>query len=134
MIIGVKGNHDDFSIYSDCGVCDISGKTYKYKGVTFAGIDGSFRYKDTSFPSHTQYESLLLAQNLSQADILITHDILLDSFDNDSAHGGLIGITQYIYSNSVKWHFHGHIHQSYQKQYENGTKEKSVYLCEWVEI
>ena len=27
MIIGVKGNHDAFSIYSDCGIRDVSGKT-----------------------------------------------------------------------------------------------------------
>lgn len=134
MIIGVKGNHDPFTIYSDYGIRDISGKSYKYKGVTFAGIEGSFRYKDAQFPSYTQYESLLLAQTLPQADVLLTHDVLLDNFECEPAHAGLIGITQYIYSNRVQWHFHGHIHHSYHKQYENGTNEKSIYLCEYVEI
>lgn len=29
---------------------------------------------------------------------------------------------------------HGHLHSSYQKEYDNGTVEKCVYLCEYLEI
>jgi len=133
-IVGIKGNHDPFSLYSDFGVRDISGEVFEYKGVRFAGIDGSFRYKNEPFPSHTQYESLAIAHRLPEADVLLTHDVMLSAFDRDPAHSGLIGITHYIYRNPVQWHLHGHIHQSYQRPYENGTIEKSVYQCEYFEI
>ncbi len=133
-IIAVKGNHDSFSIYSEFGVREISGESYECKGVRFAGLDGSFRYKNEEFPSHTQYESLAISRGLPQADVLLTHDIMLKDFHSDPAHSGLIGITDYIYRNRVQWHFHGHIHKSYVKQYGNGTREKSVYLCECFEI
>ena len=133
-IIGVKGNHDTFSIYSDFGVRDISGTVYEYKGVRFAGLDGSFGYKEGSYPSHTQYESLEISKSLPKADVLITHDMMFDDSGRDMAHCGLIGITHYIYTNSVGYHIHGHIHKSYENEYSNGTMEKSVHLCEYFEI
>ena len=133
-IIAVKGNHDVFDIYSKFGVRDISGNSIEYKGVRFVGLDVSFKYKTEPFPSHTQYESLVIANKLPRADILLSHDIMLSNFDREPAHSGLIGITYYIYANSVQWHFHGHIHKSYESEYLNGSREKSVYLCEYVEI
>jgi len=127
-------NHDSFSIYSDFGIRDIAGNVFEYKGACFAGLDGSFRYKNEPFPSHTQYESLQLACNLPEADVLLTHDVMLDNFEHEPAHSGLIGISYYIYKKAPIYHLHGHIHKSYEKQYDNGTKEKSVYLCEYIEI
>lgn len=133
-IIAVKGNHDSFSIYSDFGIRDVAGTVFEYKGIRFAGIDGSFRYKNERFPSHTQYESLRMALVLPKADVLLTHDVMLNNFECEPAHSGLIGITYYIYKNLPCHHIHGHIHKSYERQYNNGTEEKSVYLCEYVEI
>ena len=133
-IIAIKGNHDSFSQYREHGIRDISGSSYIYKGIRFAGIDGSFRYKNESFPSYTQYQSLALGHRLPSAEVLLSHDVAFESPVRDNAHLGLIGITHYIYKNSPRWHIHGHIHQSYEKEYDNGTKEKSVYLCECVEL
>lgn len=133
-IIALKGNHDTFSIYSDFGVRDIAGTDFEYKGVRFVGIDGSFRYKTERFPSHTQHGSLQIAHRLPEADVLLTHDIMLSDFGRDPAHAGLIGITYYIYEKKPIYHLHGHIHKSYWKRYENGTNEKSIYLCEYIEI
>lgn len=133
-IVGIRGNHDSFSIYSDYGVRDISGQVFTYRGVRFAGIDGSFRYKDEEFPSHTQYESLVLARALPEADVLLSHDVMLQDCFGGSAHAGLIGIAWYIYKNRVQWHFHGHIHIPYEHTYPNGTREKSVYLCQCMEV
>lgn len=133
-IIAVKGNHDSFSLYGKYGIMDISGSSYVYNGVRFAGIDGSFRYKNESFPSYTQHQSLALGDRLPAADVLLSHDLALTDFKKDTAHLGLIGITHYLYKNQTPWHIHGHIHQSYQKEYDNGTKEKSVYLCESLSI
>ncbi len=134
-IIGVRGNHDSFRLYADYGIFELDGKGYIYKGVKFAGIEGSFKYKVQKFPSYTHYESLLLASEMPQeADVLITHDAMFTESKYDVAHSGLIGITYYAYKNAVKWHIHGHTHKSYDNVYSNGTYEKCVYGCEVIEI
>lgn len=133
-ILAVKGNHDTLSFCEEFGVRDLSGDVFTYKGVRFAGLDGSFRYKPEKFPSHTQYQSLALARAMPPADVLITHDVPLSDVERSPVHAGLIGISYYVYANRVPWHIHGHIHKSYQAQYDNGTNEKSVYLCECIEI
>lgn len=135
-IVALKGNHDFDTLYSDHGIKEVSGKVFKYKGVTFAGIDGTFRYKNERFPSHTQYESLKIAAELPPADVLISHDRIF-SYANteDLTHVGLVGCTYYVFANDcVQWHIHGHIHLSYQDDYSNGTREKSVYMWEVIEI
>lgn len=133
-ILAVRGNHDSYDLYESVGIKEMSGRTFTYKGVTFAGIEGSFRYKDCNFPSFTQYESLYLFDKLKPADVLISHDCAFEHSKNDAAHAGLAGITSYICNHAPSYHIHGHIHQSYIKEYSNGTIEKSVYLCEYMEI
>lgn len=134
-IIALRGNHDNFEVYDEYGIRNINGTTFIYKGIRFAGIEGSFRYKNVEFPSYTHYESLRLASEMPlKADVLITHDRMFTESQYSDAHAGLVGITYYVYENAVQWHIHGHIHESYQKKYSNGTNEKSVYGCEYLEI
>lgn len=137
-IIAIKGNHDVMDQYSSRHITEISGTTFTCKDVTIAGIEGSFKYKQENFPAFTQYESLLLAKQMLQStpktDIPITHDSMFKNAMANHAHVGLIGISYYIYASSIQWHFHGHIHRSSINKYENGTREKSVYLYEIIEI
>lgn len=134
-IIALRGNHDKFDIYDKYGIKNINGQVYDYNGVKFIGIEGSFKYKDASFPSYTHYESLVLATSMPQdADVLLTHDSMFRENKYDTAHIGLAGITYYLFENKTKWHIHGHIHKSYQSNYSNGCIEKSVYGCEYIEI
>lgn len=125
-IIALRGNHDNFDVYDKYGIQNINGKIFTYKGIRFAGIEGSFKYKKEDFPSYTHYESLLLAFKMhQQADILITHDCAFMESKYDIAHSGLASIIYYIYKNRVQRHIHGHIHKSYKKKYSNGTKVRA---------
>ena len=134
-IIALRGNHDCFDVYDKHGIKNINGEIFTYKGVRFAGIEGSFKYKKEEFPSYTHYESLALAYKMpKEADVLLSHDRMFESDNYDKAHSGLFGITYNIFKNQVKWHIHGHIHESYMCFLENGTIEKSIYGCEIVEI
>jgi len=133
-ILAVRGNHDSFDVYENIGIKEMSGKTFEYRGVTFAAIEGSFKYKEKTFPSFTQYESLKRFGTLAPCDILITHDCAFECDKTDIAHAGLIGITDYICRKAPSLHIHGHLHKSFVKSYENGTVEKCVYLCECFEI
>ena len=56
-IVALRGNHDRFDVYDRFGIQNLNGRTCTYKNVRFAGLEGSFRYKNESFPSFTQYES-----------------------------------------------------------------------------
>lgn len=133
-IIALRGNHDSYDLYEHFGIKEISGKTVSFKGVRFAGIEGSFRYKNGIFPSFTQYESLCLAQRMKEADVLLSHDGMFEHSTSNISHAGLVGITYYIYKYSPLWHIHGHLHTAYEKTYSNGTKEKCVDVCEYFEI
>jgi len=133
-IVAIRGNHDSFSQYDKMGIRDISGKSFTFGGVRFAGIDGSFRYKNESFPSYTQYESLMLSMALPDADVLLSHDGMLRDPSREPAHAGLVGINHYLYTRPVHLHLHGHVHKSYEGICETGVREKCVYLCERVEI
>jgi len=134
-IIALRGNHDSYDIYEKFGIRNINGQKFTYNGIDFVGIEGSFKYKKADFPSYTHYESLQLATMMPQkADVLLTHDCMFTESKYDIAHSGLAGITYYVLNNAVQWHIHGHIHKSYKKNYLNGTIEKSVYGCEYIEI
>lgn len=134
-IIALRGNHDTFDVYDKHKIRNINGKIFKYKGVSFAGIEGSFRYKNENFPSYSQAESLALARKMKGgADVLLSHDAMFSEAKYDMAHAGLSGITYYAYKNAVKYHIHGHLHKSYSGEYSNKTVEKCVHGYEIVEI
>ena len=134
-IIALRGNHDRLDVYDKHKITNINGKVCSVKGIKIAGIEGSNRYKNEEAPLYTHYESLYLACKMKQgADLLITHDIPFVESKYDKAHEGMTGITYYIYRNGVKAHIHGHIHKSYRNSYDNGTKEISVYGCEYIEV
>jgi len=119
---GVLGNHDNFGLLGDW---DIHGKLVEKNGVSFAGFQGSSRYKDGPFPLYTQEESLKL--DIPKADVLISHDRIYKPI-MDKAHTGLMGITQYLDMYKPFLHLHGHHHKQEVYKY-NETIVVSVYEC-----
>ena len=134
-LLALRGNHDRPDLLDQFGIPNLNGKTVTHRGVTFAGIEGSFRYKKGEWPMYTHYESLLLASGMSKgADVLLTHDRAFLSAQYDHAHAGLAGITYYLFEHGIPLHIHGHLHKSYRKADPNGAVEQSVYGCEYIEI
>ena len=133
-IYGIKGNHD-YDYLSDYGITNINGQVIDINGVKILGMEGSFKYKQVDFPSFTQDGSIEFFKDKEKVDILVTHDKKFDPEKlRDPAHQGLIGITNYIYKNKIPVHIHGHIHENYQKELLNGTKEYSVLGYEIIKI
>ncbi len=133
-ILAVRGNHDCMNL-TELGIHDLHGRAYTCKGVRFVGFEGAFKYKKGTFPCYTQAGSLSAVKRLPRrADVLLTHDAAMLATAEDKAHPGLVGITRYLAENAVQWHLHGHVHRSYSATYPCGTREKSVYLWECVEI
>ena len=133
-IYGLLGNHD-FDYISSYGINNLNGRVININGVKLLGIQGSFKYKPSDFPSFTQQDSIEFLNNKESVDILISHDNRFDSsMIGNPAHQGLFGITYYIFKNKVPYHIHGHIHNPYKKTMINGTQELSVYMYEYIEL
>ena len=110
-IIGIAGNHDDWSTPEKGGAENIHTKTVNYLGVTFAGLSGSAKYKISKAPMLTQEESMNLCRGLEKADILLSHDCMYNLLGSDDAHAGLIGIDHYIMKYHPKLNLCGHHHR-----------------------
>lgn len=133
-IFGLLGNHD-FNYLEEFKISNLNGNYIKINDVSFLGIEGSYKYKPSSFPSFSQSESIKFLKDKDQVDFLISHDNRFDSLmEKNPAHQGLFGITYYLYKNRVPFHIHGHIHESYRKDMLNGTKEISVFMYEYIEL
>lgn len=131
---GLLGNHD-YDYLKKYNITNLNGKTITVNGTTILGIQGSFKYKPSDFPSFTQKESILFLNDKKSVDVLVSHDNRFDSsMTKNPAHQGLFGITYYLFKNKIPYHIHGHIHHSYQKELINGTKEISVYMYEYIEL
>ena len=110
---------------------DIDNKVIDYNGVKISGISGSFGSRTNKYTFYSQYNNLKDMNALASSDILITHDA---TFKNNSYRVGLIGIDYYLVKNKVNYHFHGHLHNSYENIYPNGTKEVCVYKYRIINI
>lgn len=75
-----------------------------------------------------------IAENLPPADILITHDRPFIKDEGDYVHDGLKAITYYLYKNKVPYHFHGHLHEEFERNLKNGCNIQCIYRIKVIEI
>ena len=133
-IYALLGNHD-YNYIQEFNLFNLNGQVININDVMIAGIEGSFKYKPSDFPSYTQEDSVKFLNSLPRCDILFSHD---GPFRNSSsaspAHQGLFGITYYLFKNNVKYNVHGHLHEPYEKILLNGTKEISMYMVNYIEL
>ncbi len=133
-VYGLLGNHD-YNYLDEFKLNNLNGKIICINGVKLLGIQGSFKYKPSNFPSFTQKESIEFLNDKEGVDILVSHDSQFNSdMKNNPAHQGLFGITYYLFKNKVPYHIHGHIHNSFKRKLSNGTNEISVYMYEYLEL
>lgn len=124
------GNHDYYGQLEETGLSDISGKVTVINGVSFTGIHGSIKYKDTDAPMLTDEESVKIAETLPRCDVLLSHDKAKKTEDVGS-HSGLDGITWYLLNQQPAYHFHGHIHENMT---ENVADVPSIGFCRYAYV
>lgn len=139
-VIGICGNHDEVDALVKAGIEDLHGKAKTIKGVSFAGMGGSLRYKPSDNMFLSQRESIEVAAALPKADVLITHDkAYIGMFADTKAqyakdpHAGLVGISKYIRKNKPKYHLYGHLHTRMTEE-KHGTTSMCVYGIQLVDI
>lgn len=110
LIFYVNGNHD--SPYdSPCGICLHKQVAGPYP--RFAGLSGSHKYKPSQYYGYEQNESVQVAKEIPQADILFAHDGPKGyGLVEDGAHEGLKGILWYIKHHKPKTVIYGHHHKT----------------------
>ena len=133
-IYALLGNHD-YDYINEYNLNNLNGNIININGVKLLGIEGSFKYKPSNFPSFSQKESIDFLKNKEEVDILVSHDTKFNSnMEKDPAHQGLFGITYYLFKNKVPYHIHGHIHNPYKTSMINGTEEISVFKYDFIEL
>lgn len=133
-IYALLGNHD-YNYIKEYNFNNLNGNIININNIKILGMEGSFKYKDSNFPSFSQIDSIKFLMDREPVDILVTHDRAFNNVSKKNpSHQGLFGITYYLYKNKVPYHIHGHIHNPYHKTLLNGTKEISSYMFEYIEL
>ena len=133
-ILYVHGNHDDkYDKIPPDGCISIEDDIYVHEGVRILGLGGSLRYKLGTY----QYSQSEMKWRVSKLwfklkkhkgfDILVTHSPAFQLGDGeDLPHTGFEAFHKLLDKYTPKYFLHGHVHQSYGRQYKrlkahNGT-------------
>lgn len=133
IIAVTKNGSSSSSKYKENGICDISYSMYHKEGVEIHGLS-SFYYGGKIEFCTAQFHSFALRLSpFKSIDVFVSYDAALLKNENKKERAGIIGITDYIYSNKVQYHIHKGS-ETYERQYDNGTKDISVNKFVCVEI
>lgn len=124
-VYGIRGDYDEDDIYSRYNIPEFNEKIIISHDIRFAGLQGALSYKP-GILGYTHESSLRAIENMSDADIFITHAPVWDEDNYNAAIAGLKGISEYIYKNHIPYHFCGHIGEKITKTLSNGCVSQSV--------
>ena len=125
----VHGNHslvaehdNDKPSFRSLGSFDLHGKVVRFNGLTFAGVEGSIRYKEGAF-QYSQFEMWLNVIKIIPGFLLnrIRYGRFLNVFVSHASPWGIHDQPDYTHQGikAFRWliriflpdyHFHGHIH------------------------
>jgi Icc-related predicted phosphoesterase len=118
----VRGNHDEHYNIDPPGGEDLHGRIVKYRGVTFAGLEGSIRYNNSAV-QYTEAEMLALVMRMGPqlklrqlrtgcgVDILVTHAPPRGIHDlSDLPHNGFTAFLRFMEWYRPRYLLHGHVH------------------------
>jgi Icc-related predicted phosphoesterase len=109
-ILGVYGNHDDGKYLGARNTTDLHLERAEIQGLTFAGFQGSVRYKPNAPFQYTQKDAAKLARRLPKADVLLSHSPPRGVHEepDDRAHEGFDALRAYIEEHQPRYAIHGH--------------------------
>jgi Icc-related predicted phosphoesterase len=109
-IFAVKGNHDANTTFP-ASIVDLHMTIREYKGITFGGLNGSWRYKINGHFLYDQSEVVKFLSFFPMVDVFISHNSPHGIHDRDDGiHAGFEGLTAYVRRASPKVVVHGHQH------------------------
>lgn len=116
QILAVKGNHDSSAPFSP-RIFDLHLKTFTFRGVTFGGFCGSWKYKPKG---NYLFEQLEVEQQLASfppVDVFVAHNSPRLVHDReDEVHTGFVAFADYIERAKPRLFLHGHQHVNAETQ------------------
>lgn len=135
-VLYVHGNHDTKydSIPPDGCIC-IDDDIYVYKGIRIMGLGGSMRYSTGNY-QYTDREMNARFRKLwwklkrrGGVDILLTHSPAYQLNDGrDLPHQGFRIFNRIISKYRPRFFLHGHVHQTYGRQYKRYDKFEETHV------
>jgi predicted phosphodiesterase len=126
FIGAVKGNHDSSESFAP-PITDLHLQVREYRGLSFGGLNGSWRYKPRG---HFLYEQLEVERSLAgllPVQIFLSHNAPRGIHDReDGVHLGFDALRTYISRAKPKVVIHGHQHVDKETLME-GTKVIGVF-------
>lgn len=109
-VLGVYGNHDDGRYLQAANATDLHLRAADVDGLTFAGFEGSPRYRRGAALQYTQGQARRLARKIPRADVLVTHapPAGVHEEPGDRAHVGFDALREYVERVQPRLHLHGH--------------------------
>ncbi|TYS60548.1 hypothetical protein FZD47_20260 [Bacillus infantis] len=127
--VGILGNHCHPQNFEGYDVHNLHQKVISVNGYRIAGFEGTPRYKENTKGQHTEEEAQSFLDTLTeqQIDIFLAHsNPAYGDLPLDDAHRGFHSFNSMILNNAVKYFFHGHLHNPFQR-IMNNTRVYSVY-------
>ena len=118
----VRGNHDETYEENPPGGVDLHKQVVTYRGLTFAGLEGSIRY-NKGIIQYTQAEMKMMVVSMGPKialnrirhnrgiDIFVTHSPARNIHDGeDYPHRGFDGFLNFMKWYRPRYMLHGHVH------------------------
>lgn len=125
-IFAVKGNHDRDTPFPS-PILDMHLTIAEMNGITFGGLNGSWKYKPRGSFLYDQDEVAALLSSLPAVDVLISHNSPLGVHDKtDGVHTGFQALNEYLKRIRPRLLIHGHQHVNVETHL-NQTRVIGVY-------
>jgi Icc-related predicted phosphoesterase len=132
-IFAVKGNHDSNEPFPE-PIVDLHLQTRKHNGLTFGGLNGSWKYKPRGAFLYPQRDVEGFLADFPPVDIFLSHNSPRGIHDReDGVHYGFDGLNSYITKAGPKVVIHGHQHID-RETTVGGTRVIGVYGHELIEV
>lgn len=129
----VRGNHDErYDTYPPGGE-NLHRKVVRFKGLTFAGLEGSIRYNDAPI-QYNEFDMSMMVMRMAPGmlfrktrqghgvDVLVTHSPAWGIHDlPDRPHNGFKSLLRFMEWYKPRYMLHGHVH-TYDRRKQTRTK------------
>ena len=121
-LLYVCGNHDDtFADHPPEGCVCIEDTVFLYRGLRFAGLGGSYRYRPDGIYMYTEKQMARRIRKLwwkirknKGIDVLVTHAPAFGKGDLDTLpHRGFRCFLKFMEKYRPRYMLHGHVHRNY---------------------
>lgn len=121
-LLYVCGNHDDtFADHPPEGCVCIEDTVFLYRGLRFAGLGGSYRYRPDGIYMYTEKQMARRIRKLwwkirknKGVDVLVTHAPAFGKRDLDTLpHRGFRCFLKFMEKYRPRYMLHGHVHRNY---------------------